>query len=100
MIKKRSAATVQESYVRLARTLKCLAHPGRLRLLAELMRRDCCVSEMQKCVSLSQPHVSQSLRLLKEAGLVVGRRDKKRVCYTIVDQAVLRALAILLQGAD
>ena len=88
----------EDAYARIARKLKCLAHPGRLRLLAELADRDCCVGEMQKCVSLSQPHVSQSLKLLKDAGIVDGRRVQRRVCYSIVDQAVLKALKILLQG--
>jgi len=91
---------VDDPYVRIARRLKCLAHPGRLRLMAELMRHECCVGEMQKRVSLSQPHVSQSLKLLKEAGLVAGRRERRRVCYAIVDPAILRALTILLKGVD
>jgi DNA-binding transcriptional ArsR family regulator len=89
-----------DPYLRLARRLKSLAHPGRLRLLAELMRGDCCVSEMQKCARLSQPQVSQSLRLLRDAGIVAGRREKRRVCYRIVDPAVLKALKILLKGVD
>ena len=89
-----------DPYARLARQMKCLAHPGRLRLLAELMRRDCCVGEMQKCVALSQPQVSQSLKLLKEAGLVSSRREKRRVCYTLSDRTVLKALRILLKGVQ
>ena len=87
-----------EGYARLARQMKCLAHPGRLRLLAELMRTDRCVGEMQRCAGLSQPQVSQSLKLLREAGLVSSRREKRRVCYTLSDRTVRRALRILLKG--
>lgn len=87
-----------DPYLRLARQMKGLAHPGRLRLLAALMRRDCCVGEMQKCVALSQPQVSQSLKLLKDAGLVSSRREKRRVCYTISDRTVLKALKLLFKG--
>jgi len=91
-------APKRDAYAEMARKLKCLAHPGRLRLLAELMRHDCCVGEIQKCVALSQPHVSQSLKLLKDAGIVASRRDQRRVCYSLVDRRVLKALKILLQG--
>jgi DNA-binding transcriptional ArsR family regulator len=75
------------TYERLARKLKAMAHPGRLRLLAELRQGPCCVGDMQRCVSLSQPHVSQSLRVLKKAGIVASHRQGTRICYRIVDPA-------------
>jgi ArsR family transcriptional regulator len=75
-------------FKRLAGKLKAMSHPGRLRLLAELMEGECCVGDMQHCLSLSQPHVSQSLNVLKRAGIVAGRRDKTRICYRIVDPLV------------
>lgn len=87
-----------DPYGRLARQLKCLAHPGRLRLAAELLQRDCCGTEMRGRVDLSQPQVSQSLKLLREAGLVTSRREKRRVCYSLVEGDVPRALRILLKG--
>lgn len=71
--------------VKIAKKLKALSHPERLRIVLELMKRECCVGELQKCVSLSQPHVSQSLRILKQAGIVVGRRRQRRVCYRVKD---------------
>ncbi|MGQ9471946.1 MAG: ArsR/SmtB family transcription factor [Candidatus Aminicenantales bacterium] len=71
--------------VRTARRLKALSHPERLRIVLELMKRECCVSELQKCVSMSQPHVSQSLRILKQAGIVSSRRRQRRICYRISD---------------
>jgi len=76
------------TYERLARKLKAMAHPGRLRLLAELRQGPCCVGDMQRCVSLSQPHVSQSLKVLKKAGIVAGLRQGTRICYRIVDPVV------------
>ncbi|MCX7974934.1 MAG: metalloregulator ArsR/SmtB family transcription factor [Candidatus Aminicenantes bacterium] len=71
--------------VKIAKKLKALSHPERLRIVLELMKRECCVGELQKCVSLSQPHVSQSLRILKQAGIVIGRRRQRRVCYRVKD---------------
>lgn len=71
--------------VKTARLLKALSHPKRLRIVLELMKRECCVGELQKCVSMSQPHVSQSLRILKQAGIVSSRRRQRRICYRISD---------------
>ncbi|OGD27214.1 MAG: hypothetical protein A2Y56_15550 [Candidatus Aminicenantes bacterium RBG_13_63_10] len=82
-------------YVQSARKLKAMGHPARLGLLAELARSERCVGRLQGCLKLPQPHVSQSLKVLKAAGIVDGRRDKNRVCYRIVDPQVLRILRIL-----
>jgi ArsR family transcriptional regulator len=82
---------------RLTDKLKAMSHPGRLRLLAELMEGECCVGEVQRCLKLSQPHVSQSLNILKKAGIVAGRREKTRICYRIVDplaKSILKKLIL------
>jgi DNA-binding transcriptional ArsR family regulator len=81
MIMKRSV----RDYKRWAGKLKAMSHPGRLRLLAELMEGECCVGDVQRCLNLSQPHVSQSLNVLKKSGIVAGRRQGTRICYRIVD---------------
>lgn len=83
------------TFDRLAGKLKAMAHPGRLRLLAELRTGPCCVGDIQRCVSLSQPHVSQSLKVLKKAGIIAGRRQGTRICYRIVDpvaESILKKL--------
>ena len=84
--------------VPIARMLKALAHPARLLLLRGLLERECCVSEVKACLGLSQPNVSQHLKILKEAGLIAGRREKTRICYRIADERITRILAILWEG--
>ncbi len=86
----------QRVYDRLADKLKAMGHPGRLRLLAELSLGPCCVGDIQRCVSLSQPHVSQSLKILKKAGIVAGRRQGTRICYRIVDPVAASILKKLI----
>ncbi len=83
--------------VKTARRLKALSHPERLRIVLELMKRECCVGELQKCVSLSQPHVSQSLRILKQAGIVSSRRRQRRICYRISDPQTLSLINLLFK---
>lgn len=90
---KRKVAKAQVA--KIARKLKALSHPERLRIVLELMKRECCVGELQKCVSLSQPHVSQSLRILKQARIVVGRRRERRICYRVKDPVIEEMIKLL-----
>jgi DNA-binding transcriptional ArsR family regulator len=81
-----------------ARIFKALAHPARLMLLRRLMEKECCVSDVEHCLGLSQPNVSQHLKVLKTAGLIVGRREKTRICYRLADERIERLLKIALSG--
>jgi DNA-binding transcriptional ArsR family regulator len=81
----------------LAKRLKALAHPARLLLLRRLMQNECCVSDVEKCLGLSQPNVSQHLRILKEAGIIEGRRERTRICYRIADEKTARLLRLALE---
>ena len=81
-------------YSEITEKFKALAHPARLKIMANLMDRECCVGDVQKCLSLSQPNVSQHLGVLKEADIIVGRREKNKICYRISDNRVKNILKI------
>ena len=83
--------------VKTARKLKALSHPERFRIVLELMKRECCVGELQKCVSLSQPHVSQSLRILKQAKIVSSRRRERRICYRVTDPQTMELVKLIFE---
>jgi ArsR family transcriptional regulator len=89
-------AKKRENFEReLAIKFKALAHPARVKLVKDLMKKDCCVGEIQKCLSISQPNVSQHLKVLKRAGIIEGRREKTKICYRIADEAIKKAITIL-----
>jgi len=81
-----------------ARRLKALAHPARLRILARLLEKECCVAEATKCLRVSQPNTSQHLKALREAGFIAGRRQGTRICYRIADMRVAELLTHILKG--
>jgi ArsR family transcriptional regulator len=81
----------------LSNKLKALAHPARVKLVEDLIAKECCVGEIQRCLSISQPNVSQHLKVLKDAGIIRGRREKTRICYMIADNNVQRALLLFLK---
>lgn len=86
--------------VALAKVVKALADPARLRLLSLIAAHEgseACVCDLIEPLGLSQPTVSHHLKVLVDAGLVT--RDKRGVWafYALVPQA-LSALASVLDG--
>ncbi|MEX1125750.1 MAG: metalloregulator ArsR/SmtB family transcription factor [Acidimicrobiia bacterium] len=70
-----------------ARALAALGDPVRLRivsLLAASPEGTACGCELESPLGLSQPTVSHHLRILREAGLVIGRREGRWVHYQVV----------------
>lgn len=78
-----------------AELLKALAHPVRLRLLEELAREEECVCHLALLLDKPQPYISQQLAALREAGLVLDRRDGQRVFYQIANDGIAELLATL-----
>jgi ArsR family transcriptional regulator, arsenate/arsenite/antimonite-responsive transcriptional repressor len=75
-------ATSREGDVELASLAKALAHPARVRILRLLLARDACYcGQIVDELPLAQATVSQHLKVLKEAGLIVGEIDGLRTCY-------------------
>ncbi|MGM9925635.1 MAG: ArsR/SmtB family transcription factor [Bacillus sp. (in: firmicutes)] len=54
--------------------LKAVSDPNRLKLLAYLKKGEICVCEFVDLLNISQPAVSQQLRKLKDAGIILERR--------------------------
>lgn len=74
--------------------LKTMAHTCRLRLLLALaFGEGCDVTTLICQCGQPQPYVSQQLRILREAGLVVGERHGPRICYRLADSEVVSVLA-------
>ena len=81
----------------LARALKTIADPARLRLLSLIQAQpggEACVCHLTEPLGLSQPTVSHHLRVLLEAGLVARDRRGSWAYYRIVPEtfAMLRAV--------
>lgn len=61
--------------------IQAFADPSRRAILDTLLRGERAVSEVVAALGLSQPAVSQHLRVLLDAGLVSVRRDGRRRLY-------------------
>jgi len=65
--------------------LRALGSPARLAIVDALSLLDRCVHELTERLDLPQTVVSQHLRVLKDAGVVAGRRRGREVVYSLVD---------------
>lgn len=77
--------TVDEMAIRLA----ALSHPARLRILRHLSGKGaCCCAEVVQELDLAQSTVSQHLKVLVDAGLVLYAPESRRSRYTVNRAAV------------
>jgi len=68
----------------LAKFAKALGHPARIIILKHLSNRSCCYTgDLLEVLPLAQSTVSQHLKELKEAGLIIGEVSPPKVRYCI-----------------
>jgi ArsR family transcriptional regulator len=71
--------TLEQEFAVLA---KALGHPARVRIMRLLLAHDACYcGQFVDELGLAQATVSQHLKMLKDAGLIVGEIEGPRVCY-------------------
>lgn len=62
---------------------KALGDGTRLRMIALLMSRELCVCQIMDCLDLSQSNASRHLTILKNAGVLTGRKQAQWAYYRI-----------------
>lgn len=80
------------------KSLRALADPTRLRLMALLEDDELSVHELQEITHMGQSRISTHLGLLQEAGLLVSRREGKRAFYKF-HQAADRTIRQFIEWA-
>jgi DNA-binding transcriptional ArsR family regulator len=91
----------QPSVARGAELLKVLGSPVRLGVILALHEhRELCVHELVDALEVSQPLMSQHLRVLRSANLIVGRRDGKEMRYSIADDHVIHIVHDAIHHAE
>jgi DNA-binding transcriptional ArsR family regulator len=85
----------------LSRLFNALGDPTRLKLLRSLAEDGdgLRVSDLASRTGLSMSAVSHQLRLLRDRGLVLGRRNGRTVCYTLADEHVRTLIATGVEHA-
>jgi DNA-binding transcriptional ArsR family regulator len=65
--------------------LRALAAPVRIAIVLQLLDSPRCVHDLVDALGVTQPLISQHLRVLKSAGVVEGERKGREVLYSLVD---------------
>ncbi|NLB51614.1 MAG: winged helix-turn-helix transcriptional regulator [Syntrophomonadaceae bacterium] len=62
---------------------KALGEPTRLKIIKLLADRELCVCDLEEIMKISQPRISQHLKVLKHAGLVNERKEGQRTICSL-----------------
>jgi ArsR family transcriptional regulator len=79
---------------------KALADETRQRILEMLLEEEMNVSDIVDAFSMSQPSISHHLSVLKQFGLVISRKEGKRVFYAINRDNVVECCGQLIAKFD
>lgn len=82
-------------YEKIAKLLKALAHPVRLKMVEGLLCNECHVDKMVHKLGLPQSTVSQHLGILKSRGILEIRKIGVKTCYKVADPKITQLLKIL-----
>jgi DNA-binding transcriptional ArsR family regulator len=83
-----------------AEICKVLGHPVRLKIVAGLCSQECNVKHIWECLGLPQATVSQHLALLKNKGVIEGKREGVEVHYSVVNPLAKRLIEIMDSNSD
>nr|WP_018084268.1 metalloregulator ArsR/SmtB family transcription factor [Desulfurispora thermophila] len=72
---------------------KALGEPTRLKILKLVALRPMYVCELEMVLGISQPRISQHLRVLKEAGLLSESKEAQKTFYALKKQFLEENLA-------
>ncbi len=85
----------------MAQVFKALGDPARLRMLsliASADRGEACVCDIKDAFYLAEATISHHLKLLRQAGLIYGRRQGSWIYYRVVPERLRELSAALGAG--
>ena len=87
-----------DSFSAASKLFHLLGDATRLKIFWILCHCEECVINLSAAIDMSSPAVSHHLRLLKDASLIVCRREGKEVYYKAADTAVANELHDILES--
>lgn len=80
-----------------AEVYKMLGHPTRLKIVTGLFSEECNVKHIGECLGLTQAAVSAHLALLKNKGIITGKRKGIEVHYRVTHPLAKQIIAFMAQ---
>ncbi len=82
------AQQMQDNAEEAAEFLKVLSNPDRMQVVCRLVYGERSVRELEDSLHIRQPGLSQQLATLRAAGLIVARKEGRKVYYRLADDRV------------
>ncbi len=73
---------------------KAFSEPIRVKILLAMLHNEICVHDLALLIGVSQPRISNQLKLLKLHKLVKSRKEKNSVYYSLDDDHIKEILSI------
>ena len=68
--------------------LKAMSHPVRVQMVGLLLQRRMCVRSLARHFEVSEPTVSVHLKVLKNAGLIIGEKKSYYMHYRVIRENI------------
>jgi len=81
--------TIKSPYQTISDVFEAASSPIRIQILLALGTGEACVCHLENMLELRQAYISQHLMVLREAGLVIDRREGRFIFYSLRDPALL-----------
>lgn len=71
------------NYTKIAKQLKVIAEPKRLKIINLLSNGEMCATEILKAFRVSQPTLSHDMKALVDGKFVISRREGQKTYYSL-----------------
>ncbi|MGA1791244.1 MAG: ArsR/SmtB family transcription factor [bacterium] len=88
---------INDNAENLARCLKAMAHPLRLKIILFLESKEKSVGEIESSVGSSQSNISQHLGIMRDKNILVSRKEGNQIFYSLKDDRILPRLKEICQ---
>src|SRR5438477_7518260 len=85
----------KEQIEKMARAIRPIAHPLRLKILCVLGEHELSVQDIVEAVGTSQSNVSPHLAILRENRILSPRKSANHVYYSVSHQRTLQLIVII-----
>lgn len=79
---------------RMSDLLQAVSPPARLEILLAIGEGEACVCHLEMLLQMRQAYISQHLMALREAGVILARREGRYVYYRLADQRLLELMQL------
>ena len=93
---------VKPSHQNISALLRAISQPARIEILLAIGTGEACICHLEAAIGQRQAYISQQLMALREAGIVIYRREGRNIFYRLKDPTILELIqqAGKLSGMD